>query len=67
MAWHDGLSREEIREMTDDTCAAYEASLIDYNELRLSLAKLGYNATEIAEYEKQFRPKAPENEYENSS
>jgi len=56
MNWLNGLSQEEKTEMYLDATAAYNAGIINELELRQTLAKLGYNATEISEIEKQHRP-----------
>lgn len=56
MSWYDGLSQTEKDEMYLDACAAYAAGSIDELDLRQTLAKLGYNATEIEETERQHRP-----------
>jgi len=51
--------------MYEDSCAAYQAGTIDFKEFTLTLAKLGYNATDIYEAEKFYRPSPPENEDAN--
>jgi hypothetical protein len=62
MNWRASLSTEEAQEMYEDTCAAYSRGDIKQKEFFLHLAKLGYNATEIADAEKFYRPEPPENE-----
>lgn len=61
MSWLNGLSREEITEMYLDTCTAYSSGKISEWEFRASLAKLGYNATDISDAEKQHRPSDEDN------
>ena len=64
MNWRSGLSDDDVKEMVEDSCKAYQKGEISFKELVLSLAKLGCNATEIADYEKDFRPEPPENDLE---
>lgn len=47
MSWLNGLSTEERLEMYEDAIEAYRQALIGEQELRQTLAKLGYNATDI--------------------
>ena len=61
MNWISGLSTEEKLEKEQDNCSAYQAGIIGLTEFTLCLAKLGYNATDIAEKERQYRPPPPEN------
>lgn len=56
MSWLNGLSQDEKTEMYLDACSAYNSGIINELELRQTLAKLGYNATEIQEIERQHRP-----------
>ena len=65
MNWLSSLSDEDKKEMYGDSCAAYQAGTIDFKEFTLTLAKLGYNATDIYEAEKFYRPSPPENEDAN--
>jgi len=62
MTWLNGLSDQDRREMYEDTCKAYQSSEISLVTFTTSLAKLGYNATDIAELEKFYRPSPPEND-----
>jgi len=62
MNWRASLSDEEAKEMYADTCSAYQSGTIEFKEFVLSLSKLGYNATEIADAEKFYRPVPPEND-----
>jgi predicted PilT family ATPase len=55
-SWLNGLSREEIKEMIEDVCTAFNNMVITEDELRTSLAKLGLNATDIQELVEQNRP-----------
>lgn len=64
MNWRSQFSDEEIREMYADCCAAYQSGEINQREFFLQLAKLGYNATDIYEAEKFYRPAPPENDNE---
>jgi len=61
MNWLSSLSDDDKKEMYEDTCAAYQAGNIEFKEFVLALAKLGYNATDIHEAEKFYRPALPEN------
>lgn len=54
--WLNSLSTAEKTEMFLDACAAYNANAISYKEFQETLAKLGYNATDIDELEKQHAP-----------
>jgi hypothetical protein len=45
--WLNSLSREEWKEIYDDACDAYATGRIDVTEFRLTLAKLGLNASDI--------------------
>ena len=56
MSWLNGLSQDEKDEMYLDACSAYNAGIINDRELREALARLGYNATDIEEIERQHRP-----------
>lgn len=60
MNWLSGLSDEDKKEMYEDSCAAYQSSSISMKQFILALAKLGYNATDIYEAEKFYRPSPPE-------
>lgn len=61
MNWRASLSDEEVKEMFEDSCGAYQASQIDIKEFKEVLIKLGYNATEIEDAEKFYRPSPLEN------
>jgi hypothetical protein len=65
MSWLNGLSDDDKREMYEDNCSAYQAGYIGYNEFYQCLVKLGYNATDIADAERFYRPNPPENEDDN--
>jgi len=60
MNWRASLSDEEAKEIYEDTCAAYQSGKIKQSEFFILLARLGYNATEIADAEKFYRPEPPE-------
>lgn len=60
MSWLNGLSDDEKREMFDDSSAAFSVDLINEKEYRATLIKLGYNATDIEDCVKQYRPDEPE-------
>lgn len=62
MSWLNTLSDEDKKEMYEDSCGAYQASNISFSEFVLALAKLGYNATDIADAEKFYRPVPSEDE-----
>lgn len=47
MSWLNGLSTDERLEMYEDAIEAYRNAIIGESELRQTLAKLGYNATDI--------------------
>lgn len=64
MPWHDSLSQSEIQEMIDDACSAYHQGMIEDSELRQQLSRLGLNATDISDLEKQHRPPPPEEDLE---
>ena len=67
MSWQAGLSDEDREEMYKDNCDAYNAGVIGLREFTLCLAKLGYNATDIADLERFYRPAPPEDEDGDSS
>lgn len=56
MSWLNGLSKQEQAEMYLDACSAFNAGIISDQELRQTLARLGYNATEIQEIVRQHAP-----------
>lgn len=60
MSWLNGLSDEDKREMFQDSTAAFQADQINEKEYRAALIKLGYNATDIEDCVKQYRPDEPE-------
>lgn len=64
MSWLNSLSDDDRKEMYEDNCAAYKAGIIQLKEFVLCLATLGYNATDIAELERFYRPEPPENDDE---
>lgn len=64
MSWLNGLSDEDRKEIYEDNCAAYQSGVIGEKEFLECLIKLGYNATDIEEAEKFYRPAPPENEPE---
>lgn len=47
MSWLNGLSTEDRLEMYEDAIDAYKRAVISEQELRQTLIKLGYNATDI--------------------
>lgn len=49
MSWLNGLSSGERREIYEDACRAFQGEFIDEKEFRQTLAKLGYNASDIDE------------------
>lgn len=55
--WLSQFSSDEIQEMFDDACHAFEADQINEREFRDTLARLGKNATDIEECVKFYRPK----------
>lgn len=61
MNWLSSLSDDDRKELYADSCASYQIGIINFKEFVLALAKLGYNATEIADAEKFYRPTPPEN------
>lgn len=63
MTWLSGLSSEEKCEMEEDSCEAFQRGMISDIEFRLALGRLGYNATDIQDFVKQYRPGPPENEH----
>lgn len=60
MNWRASISDDDAKEMYEDSCAAYHCGNITLNDFQLALAKLGYNATEIADSEKFYRPSPAE-------
>lgn len=62
MNWFNGLSSEEKQEIYADSCAAYQSGVIKEIDFRKSLAELHYNATDIEDLVKFYRPPAPERE-----
>lgn len=56
MSWLNGLSTEERLEMYEDAIEAFKQRMISEYDLRLTLAKLGYNASDI---EDEVRHNAP--------
>lgn len=62
MSWMNGMSSEEKGERYAAYCEEYQADRLGMKEFILALAKLGYNATDIEEAEKFYRPSPPEND-----
>lgn len=62
MRYTGALSSQDKQDIYEDTCAAYQAGGISLVEFTKRLAEIGYNATDIAEAEKFYRPAPPENE-----
>lgn len=62
MTWYNGLSDAEKAEIYEDSCSAYHQSIITESDFRISLGKLHYNATDIEDLVKFYRPPAPEND-----
>lgn len=60
--WLNGLSDDDRKEMFEDNVSAYNSGVIGLTEFTLCLAKLGYNATDIADLERFYRPEPPEND-----
>lgn len=60
MSWLNGLTQQDKEEMFADACQAFQIEVIAESEFIMTLVKLGYNATEIADLVKEFRPPAPE-------
>lgn len=56
MNWRASLSDEEAEEIFTDLCNNFNADMISEDEFRLGLAKLGYNATDIEDNVKFYRP-----------
>ena len=54
------LSQEEQAEIFGDRCDAFRINLISEQYFRQELAKLGYNATEIEEFVREYRPPGEE-------
>lgn len=64
MNWRASLSDSDKREMYQDSCAAFQSADISEETFRKSLVELGYNATDIEEAVKFYRPEPPENDME---
>jgi hypothetical protein len=60
--WLNGLSNEERRDIEEDNAIAYQTGVINLDEFVKCLVKLGYNATDIVDWEKRFRPEPQEND-----
>jgi hypothetical protein len=67
MAWLNGLSDTERREYYEEICAALQAGQMNETEFRTQLGSLGYNATDIEEAYRFYRPEPPENGYDDNS
>ncbi len=62
MRYNGALSSQDKQEIFEDACAAYQAGSISLVEFTAKLAEIGYNATDIADAERFYRPPTPENE-----
>lgn len=62
MNWLSGLSTSEKDEMFLDSCEAFSSGIISESEYRETLARLGFNATDIEGYVKEHAFLAPEND-----
>jgi len=60
MPYYRDLSQADKDELFDDRCEAFEKNIIDELAFRLELAALDYNATEIEEVVRFYRPPKPE-------
>lgn len=58
----NGLSDDDRKEVYEDRCASYANGSISMSIFIQELAKLGYNASDIYEAEKFYRPTPPEND-----
>lgn len=56
MSWLNGLSTDDRLEMYEDACNAFKRDVISEREFRLTLAKLGYNASDIEAEVKEHAP-----------
>lgn len=54
------LSDQDKKDIHEDACAAYQAGGISLVEFTAKLANIGYNATDIADLERFYRPPASE-------
>lgn len=54
--WLNGLSSQEKSEIFLDACEAFHTDIISEKEFRETLAKLGYNATEIEDLVRNPQP-----------
>lgn len=61
-SWLNGLTKEEQDEIYTDNCNAYNQGIVNEAEFRNCLVRLGYNAKDIEDLEKFYRPPPPENE-----
>lgn len=65
MTYYNGsLSDQDKKDIYEDACAAYQAGSISLVEFSAKLASIGYNATDIADVEKFYRPQPQESEDE---
>lgn len=62
MRYNGSLSDSDRKEIYEDACAAYQAGQLSLVSFTSILADLGYNATDIADAEKFYRPVPPEDE-----
>lgn len=60
--YNGSLSDQDKKDIHEDACAAYQAGGISLVEFTAKLAEIGYNATDIADLEKFYRPTPPEND-----
>lgn len=58
------LTKAEKDEVYADSCAAFQAGMISENAFRECLGSLGYNATDIEEAVRFYRPPPAEDEEE---
>lgn len=62
--WLASLSQQEKDEMFLDLCSAFNTETIGEQEFRQSLARLGFNATDIEGYVNEHRPSGDDNDPE---
>lgn len=53
------LTQQEKDEIFLDSCDAFLTTVITEEQFRADLARLGYNATEIEDLVKEYRPNTP--------
>jgi len=59
--WRGSLSSEEVQEVYEDACAAFQDNEISEKKFRQILGELGHNATDIDDAVKFYRPEPSEN------